>query len=123
MHSLLLMFRWIFVGINAAILIVLCPIQIVHKLHNLGIRGNVLYWIMSHLSGIIVLIPGQVSIVGSLSFLIFKNFLPFAISLHDVFMYADDTSVIVSESTSEELEIKVPQICFVNIIVAYPFWN
>lgn len=91
------------------------------KLETLGIRGNILNWLMSYLENRKIIVSldsyiseiynvdigvGQGSIIGPLLFLIFVNDLPAYVTEGEIFMYADDTSVIINASCIVELEQK-----------------
>lgn len=89
------------------------------KLKKMGIRGNINDWLISYLTdrSLFVKIENSVSeqyhssmgtpqgsVLGPLIFLLFINDLPEFISYGKVFMYADDTSIIISSKTLEDLE-------------------
>lgn len=89
------------------------------KLEKMGIRGNLNEWLLSFLKNrtlrvninnflstareIVVGTP-QGSVLGPLIFLLYINDLPSYITYGDVFMYADDTSIILSGDTAGELQ-------------------
>lgn len=92
------------------------------KLHNMGIRGNINDWIISYTTQrqLVVKIENstsdyfdvnlgtpQGSVLGPLLFLLYVNDLPNHIHEGRVFMYADDTTVLVSGKTKEELTNKL----------------
>lgn len=95
------------------------------KLYNLGIRGNVLNWIQSYLSNRKIFVSidaeesemtdidigvGQESILGPLLFLMFINDMPQYLHRDNIFMYADDTSIIVQSESIEDLKIQVQRV-------------
>lgn len=102
------------------------------KLYNIGFRGVFLDWIVGYLSdrtmfvkvenaasdcrNIGIGVP-QGSVLGPLIFLLFVNDLPNSIDSANLTMFADDTSVVVSARTSEELS----EVCQ-NLIVSFLNW-
>lgn len=86
------------------------------KLHHLGLRGPINEWVISFLSNrqIITKIgeaesdtfdmnigTPQGSVLGPLLFLLFVNDLPNHITGGKVFMYADDTTIVVSDCKAD----------------------
>lgn len=86
------------------------------KLHHLGLRGPINEWVISFLSNrqIITKIgeaesdtfdmnigTPQGSVLGPLLFLLFVNDLPNHITEGKVFMYADDTTIVVSDCKAD----------------------
>lgn len=91
------------------------------KLSNIGVRGHILKWLKSYLTGrkisvkhgvqsdsreVCLGVP-QGSVLGPLLFLLYINDLPEHITSGYVTIFADDTTVTVTASTSEELLHKV----------------
>ena len=111
------------------------------KLEKLGIRGNVNDWLISYLTNRSLLVKigdiisdryevsmgtPQGSVLGPLIFLLFINDLPECIKYGKVFMYADDTSIIVSSRGLEELEKLLNTVlgqfnswCYKNRLIIY----
>lgn len=109
------------------------------KLNKLGIRDNLNEWIVSYLTArkIIVKVEKslsyeeeinigtpQGSVLGPLIFLLYINDLPRYINSANVYMYADDTSFIVTAKSPEELERNVNNLlrlfndwCFKNRLI------
>lgn len=109
------------------------------KLQALGISGNILKWSSSYLENRKILVSlnsetsntvemdigvGQGSIIGPLLFLIFINDLPDYITEGEVFMYADDTSIIIHGETINEVENKTNRVikefeewCYKNSLI------
>ena len=95
------------------------------KLHNYGIRGNVLNWFQSYLDGReqFVSVSGadsdkttlrygvpQGSILGPLLFIIYINDLPKISSSAKFILYADDANIFVSGSTMAEVEQQIREL-------------
>lgn len=95
------------------------------KLHALGIRGQLNSWFTSFLSDRKFYVKAdnvtsdefnmnigtpQGSVLGPLIFLLFINDLPSNISQGSVFMYADDTTIVISDPKPENIHIKVTTI-------------
>lgn len=94
---------------------------VANKIEAIGIRGTIKNWLISYLSNRKVQIKmgehtsnifninygtPQGSILGPLIFLMYINDLPDYIEEGSVFMYADDTSLVVSGLNTEDLEHK-----------------
>lgn len=97
-------------------------IFVCNKISNMGLRGPINKWVESFLSNrkIIVKISEvqsdiqdinigtpQGSVLGPLIFLLFVNDLPDHITQGKVFMYADDTTIVLSDETPLGIELKV----------------
>lgn len=95
---------------------------VARKLHNVGIHDPLNSWIFSYLSNRKVVVKigtttsdkkdicigtPQGSVLGPLIFLLYVNDLPNHISLGNIFMYADDTTIIVADSDPLILSRKV----------------
>lgn len=95
------------------------------KLHALGIRGPINDWLVSYLTRrtIVVEIEGNYSsphnisvgtpqggVLGPLLFTIFVNDMPNHVTAGKLFAYADDTALVVTGSTREELETNSEQV-------------
>lgn len=116
---------------------------IIDKVSELGIQGKLAQWIYSFLKDrkLIVRINGktsneynvtsgipQGSVLGPLIFLMFINDLPDHIRDGTAFMFADDTSIIISSPDTKEINDKVNSVlnqfneyCYKNrLIVNYP---
>lgn len=109
------------------------------KIHNLGLRGPINKWIKSFLSNrkIVTKIEEsksdtydvnigtpQGSVLGPLLFLLFVNDLPNYITEGKVFMYADDTTIVVSDAQPDIVLYKAKMIldefndwCFKNRLI------
>lgn len=94
---------------------------ILTKMQTLGLRGKIMEWIESYLRGRTMKIKIkdvfssvyeidsgviQGSTAGPKLFLLYVNDLPEHISFGRVFLYADDTSIVISAPTMEELSQK-----------------
>lgn len=110
-----------------------------NKVHNLGIRGFLNDWLLSFLEyrKIIVRMDGvdsgeyecklgtpQGSVLGPLIFLLFINDLPAHIPFGKVFLYADDTCIILADKNKSVLTNKVNEVlnsfekwCFANKLI------
>lgn len=95
---------------------------LLEKLECVGIRGNINRWFKSYLESrsVRVKIDGtfsdefsvclgvpQGSVLGPLAFLLFINDLPDHITEGQVFMYADDTTILVTAADAEHLTYKL----------------
>lgn len=89
------------------------------KLYNMGLRGNILNWIMSYMDGRILRVRvnnkysslrnlnlgvPQGSVLGPFLFLLYVNDMPNYIKSGHVTMFADDTTITVSADSPEEVE-------------------
>ena len=108
------------------------PRFIREKLFRVGVRGEILDWILSFLTerkkrvamsgatseeASVSLGVAQGSLIGPLIFLIFINDLPEFISDAHVVMYADDTSVAVAARDSETVSLKLK-----NVVAKFDDW-
>lgn len=95
------------------------------KLDYLGIRGNINDWIISYTTNrqLVVKIEHTISelydvelgtpqgsVLGPLLFILYINDLPNYIHEGKVIMYADDTTILVSGKTKEEITYKIEQV-------------
>ena len=98
------------------------PAFVANKMHALGIRGSLNKWVVSFLSNRKFVVKNgsaktdvnslqlgtpQGSVLGPLIFLLYVNDLPDYISFGKTFMYADDTSIIVSDKNIDNLHLKI----------------
>lgn len=98
------------------------PVLLSEKIDSLGIRGSLNQWINSFLINrkIVVRVEEvisrefdvdlgtpQGSVLGPLIFMLYINDLPDNISVGKTFLYADDTCIVVSDTSLSELNSKI----------------
>lgn len=100
------------------------------KLYQLGIRGTILEWISSYMTGRTMSVKynnctsavksvdlgvPQGSVLGPLLFILYTNDLFKHVIADNITMYADDTTIVVRATDLGELELKIERVrCMMN---------